>query len=214
MPLTFELAGDTLQGLRSVALRGEINRVEPAEPRDVVTLNVDGYRIEHAVLSDRPEWPVVLDGAQASVDLKAVIAGDVVDGKVDSRLSNVRFSAGDQKGGGRMAGALASALADVKALNLDATIKGTTQNPDVRVTSDLDRILKDAVGKLVAEQAARFEADLKVAIAERVNGPLEDLKKQLAGFGGLNDELTSRSDALSGILSGDTLAPKGLKLPF
>ena len=113
-----------------------------------------------------------------------------------------------------MAGALASALADVKALNLEATIKGTTQNPDVRVTSDLDRILKDAVGKLVVEQAARFEADLKVAIAERVNGPLADLKKQLAGFGGLNDELTSRGDALSGILSGDTLAPKGLKLPF
>ena len=213
-PLTFELTGDKLQGLRSVALRGEVNRVEPAKPRDVVTLNVDGYRIEHAVLSDRPEWPVVLDGAQASVDLKAVIAGDVVDGKVDSRLSNVRFSAGDQKGGGRMAGALASALADVKALNLEATIKGTTQNPDVRVTSDLDRILKDAVGKLVAEQAARFEADLKVAIAERVNGPLEDLKKQLAGFGGLNDELTSRSDALSGILSGDKLAPMGQKLPF
>ncbi|MBI3608340.1 MAG: hypothetical protein HY207_10255 [Nitrospirae bacterium] len=58
------------------------------------------------------------------------------------------------------------------------------------------------------------EADLKAAIAERVNGPLEDLKKQLAGFGGLGEELASRSDALSGILSGTKLAPKGLKLPF
>jgi hypothetical protein len=84
----------------------------------------------------------------------------------------------------------------------------------VKVTSGLDRVFKDAVGKLVAEQAARFEADLKAAIAERVNGPLEDLKKQLAGLGGLGEDLASRSDALSGILSSAKLAPKGLKLPF
>jgi len=214
LPLVFEFTGDNLQQLRSVALHGEISRVNPTKPRDAITLNVDGYRIEHAVLSDRPEWPVILDGAQANVDLKAIIAGDALDANVNSHLSGVRLSTGDQKTSGRLASALASALADVKALNLEATIKGTTQNPDVRVTSDLDRVLKDAVGKLVAEQATRFEADLKVAIAERVNGPLEDLKKQLAGFGGLGEELASRSEALSGILSSAKFAPKGLKLPF
>jgi uncharacterized protein (TIGR03545 family) len=213
-PLTFEFTGDKLQQLRSVALRGDINRVDPAKPRDAITLNVDGYRIEHATLSDNPQWPVTLDGAQASADVKAVIAGDALDANVNAHLSGVHLSTGDQKTSGRMASAIASALADVKALNLEATIEGTTQNPDVKVTSDLDRVFKDAVGKLVAEQAARFEADLKAAIAERVNGPLEDLKKQLAGLGGLGEELASRSDALSGILSSAKLAPKGLKLPF
>jgi len=214
LPLVFEFTGDKLQQLRSVALHGEISRVNPTKPRDIITLNVDGYRIEHATLSDNPQWPVTLDGAQASVDVKAVIAGDALDATVNSHLSGVHLSTGDQKTSGRMASALASALADVKALNLEATIEGTTQNPDVKVTSDLDRVFKDAVGKLVAEQAARFEADLKAAIAERVNGPLEDLKKQLAGLGGLGEELASRSDALSGILSSAKLAPKGLKLPF
>jgi hypothetical protein len=40
------------------------------------------------------------------------------------------------------------------------------------------------------------------------------MKKQLAGFGGVGDDLASRADALNGILSGGKLAPKGLKLPF
>jgi uncharacterized protein (TIGR03545 family) len=198
-----------------VALRGEINRVHPDTPRDTVSLTADGYHIERAVLSDNPKWPVVLDGAEANVDVKAVVANGALDATIDSKLSNVRFSTGDQKVEGHMATAIASALADVNAFHLGATVTGTTQNPNVHVTSDLDTVLKNAVGKMVAEQAARLEADLKVAIAERVNGPLEDLKKQLGGFGGLGEELTSRNDALNNLLN-EKLSPKGkgLKLPF
>lgn len=214
-PLTFEFAGDQLTQLRSVAFRGAINRVHPEAPHDTMSLTADGYQIRRAVLSDNPQWPVVLDGAEANVDVKAVVANGALDATVDSKLSGVRFSTGDHKAEGRVAEAIASALSDVNAFHLGATVTGTTQNPDVKVTSDLDAVLKNAMGKMVAEQAARLEADLKVAIAERVNGPLEDLKKQLGGFGGVGDELTSRNDALNGLLN-EKLAPKGkgLKLPF
>ncbi len=212
-PMTFEFAGDNLQQLRSAALRGEINRVQPDRPRDTFTLDAEGYAIHRAVLSDNPKWPVVLDGAKADVDLKAVIASGALDANIDSRLSGVRFSSGEHKPEGRVAEAIASALADVNAFRLGATVTGTTQNPDVKVTSDLDTVLQNAVGKMVSEQAARLEADLKAAIAEKVNGPLEDLKKQLAGYGELGEVLSSRSDALNNLLT-EKLAPKGLKLPF
>jgi uncharacterized protein (TIGR03545 family) len=214
-PTTFEFAGDKLQQLRSVALRGEINRVQPDQPRDTFALNADGYVVQRAVLSDNPKWPVVLDGAKADMDLNAVIAGGALDANIDSQLSSVHFSTGDHKPEGRVAEAIASALADVNAFHLGATVTGTTQNPDVKVTSDLDAVLKNAVGKMVSEQAARLEADLKAAIAEKVNAPLEDLKKQLAGYGELGETLASRSDALGKLLS-EQLAPKvkGLKLPF
>ncbi len=214
-PTTFEFAGDKLHQLRSVALRGEVNRMQPDRPRDTVTLNAQGYVIQRAVLSDNPKWPVVLDGAIADVDMNAVVASGALDATIDSRFAGVRFSSGDQKAEGRVAAAIASALADVKAFHLGATVTGTTQKPDVKVTSDLDSVLKNAVGKMMTEQAARLEADLKVAIAERVNGPLDDLKKQLAGFGGVGDDLASRSDALNNLLN-EKLNPKGkgLKLPF
>lgn len=214
-PTTFEFSGDKLQQLRSVALRGEINRVQPDKPRDTVTLNAAGYAIERAVLSDNSKWPVVLDGAKADLDLNAVIACGALAANIDSQLSGVHFSTGERKSEGRVAEAIASALADVQAFHLGATVTGTPQNPDVKVTSDLDTVLKNAVGKMVSEQAARLEADLKAAIAEKVNGPLEDLKKQLAGYGELREALASRSDTLNKLLS-EQLAPKGkgLKLPF
>jgi uncharacterized protein (TIGR03545 family) len=214
-PLTFEFTGDKLQQLKSVALRGEVNRVQPAHPRDMVTLNAQGYAVQRAVLSDNPKWPVVLDGASADVDVNAVVANGALDATVDSKLSGVRFSSGDHKAEGRVAEAIASALADVKAFHLGATITGTTQNPDVKVTSDLDAVLKNAVGKMMTEQAARLEADLKTAIAEKVNGPLEDLKKQLGAFGAVGDDLASRSDALNNLLNEKlNTKGKGLKLPF
>lgn len=214
-PTTFEFAGDQLQQLRAVALRGEINRVQPDKPRDTVTLDADGYKIQRAVLSDNPTSPVVLDGAEADLNLKAVVASGALDANVDSRLSGVRFSTGEHKPEGRVAEAIASALKDVNAFHLGAVVTGTTQSPEVKVTSDLDTVLKNAVGKMVSEQAARLEADLKAAIAEKVNGPLEDLKKQLGGFGPVGEDLASRSDALNKLLT-EQLAPKvkGLKLPF
>jgi uncharacterized protein (TIGR03545 family) len=214
-PTTFEFTGDKLQQLRSVALRGEINRVQPDRPRDTVTLNAQGYAIQRAVLSDNPKWPVVLDGASADVDVNAAVVGGALDATIDSQLGGVRFSTGDHKAEGRVAEAIASALADVKAFHLGATVTGTTQNPDVKVTSDLDAVLQNAVGKMMAEQAARLEADLKSAIAEKVNGPIEDLKKQLAGYGEFGQALASRSDALNALLT-EKLSPKvkGLKLPF
>lgn len=214
-PTTFEFAGDQLRQLRSVALRGEINRVQPDQPRDTVTLNADGYAIQRAVLSNHPKWPVVLDGATTDVEVRAVGASGALDATVDAQLSGVRFSTGDRSADGRVAEAIASALADVKAFHLGATITGTTQNPDVKVTSDLDAVLKKAVGNMVSEQAARLERDLKTAIAEKVNGPIDDLKKQLAGYGELGQTLASRSEALNSLLS-EKLSPKvkGLKLPF
>lgn len=214
-PTTFEFSGDKLQQLRSVALRGEINRIQPDHPRDTVTLNAAGYVIRRAVLSDNPKRPVVLDGATADMDLKAVIANGALDATIDSSLSGVRFSTGEHKPEGRMAEAIASALADVQAFHLGATVTGTVQQPEVKVTSDLDSVLKNAVGKMVSEQTVRLEADLKSAIAEKVNGPLEDLKKQLGGYGELGQALTARSDALNNLLN-EQLAPKvkGLKLPF
>lgn len=214
-PTTFEFAGDQLRQLRSVALRGEINRVQPDRPRDTVTLDAKGYAIQRAVLSVNPKWPVVLDGANADVDVKAVVAGGALDATIESALAGVKFSSGDHKPEGRVAEAIASALADVRAFHLAATVTGTTQHPEVKMTSDLDTVLNNAVGKMVSEQTARLESDLKAAIAERVNGPLEDLKKQLAGYGELGQALASRSGALNSLLS-EKLLPKvrGLKLPF
>jgi hypothetical protein len=79
----------------------------------------------------------------------------------------------------------------------------------------LDSVLQNAVGKMMAEQSARLEADLKSAIAEKVNGPMEDLKKQLAGYGELGQALATRSEALNALLT-EKVSPKvkGLKLPF
>ena len=49
----------------------------------------------------------------------------------------------------------------------------------MNITSDLDRVLKNAVGSVVQEQSAKLEQQLKTAIQERTGGQLKDLQSEL-----------------------------------
>lgn len=63
--------------------------------------------------------------------------------------------------------------------------------------------------------AARFEADLQSAIAQKVNGPLNELKTAFGGLEGLTGELESRLNIGADLLKGGKgFGPPGFKLPF
>ncbi|MBC2709570.1 MAG: hypothetical protein HGJ94_00715, partial [Desulfosarcina sp.] len=74
-------------------------------------------------------------------------------------------------------------------------------------TSDLDKVLKSAVGNLVKKEAAKFQSALKQQITAKLQGPMAQTQSSLAGLGGIEAELSKRLN-----LGNDLL--KGLKLPF
>jgi hypothetical protein len=79
----------------------------------------------------------------------------------------------------------------------------------------MDRILKNVIGKQLKEQTARFEKELKVAISEKMKGPLGALQTDLGGFDGISSEISSRFEEGNRLLKdikGDI--PGGLKSLF
>jgi len=91
-------------------------------------------------------------------------------------------------------------LSGVKGFNFKADVSGTVKDYDLRLTSDLDRVLGEAIGKQVKMQADQFEARLKSAISERVDREMADLKGKLGGLEGLMDELTARLKLGDGLI--------------
>ncbi|MFC1534027.1 hypothetical protein ACFL7M_11755 [Thermodesulfobacteriota bacterium] len=86
-------------------------------------------------------------------------------------------------------------------------IAGTPENYDIQLSSDLDRVPKNAVGNAVKKQAAVFETKLKQAVMAKANGPLKQAQGSLGDFNAMGINLDKRQNMGSGLL-------KELKLPF
>jgi predicted RecB family endonuclease len=153
---------------------------------------------------------------KASADFKAdtVLSGQAIKADLLAGLKSVQISTGVKKDANTLAKALASSLSDVKRFNIRVDISGTLKDYNMQLSSDLDRVLKDAVGKQVKAQAARLEEELKARISEKVNGPLGDLKADLGGLDAMGSELTSRLNLGHDLLKRtEQQGPGGLKLP-
>ncbi len=215
-PTTFTFSGEKLSGLESLALNGEVNRVDPAKPHDAAALKVRGYHLTDLTLSDDDSLPVSVKEARTDFDLKAGLRGEALDANLAATLQSVRITTGAKPDAGAVAKAVTSALSDVKALHLKADVTGTVKQYDVRLSSDLDQVLKQALGKQMQEQVGKFEGQLRTAIAEKVSKPLGDLKSSFGGLAGVGDELTSRVQQATGLTKGGgkDAGLGGLKLPF
>ena len=192
IPLTYNFSGENLKGLQSVKLNGALNHVNPSSPKDTANLDISGYQVADLSLSDSPKLPIALKKASADFKADAVLSGQAVKANLLAGLKSVLISTGVKKDAGPLAKAMASSLSDVKRFNVKADISGTLKDYDMRLSSDLDRVLRNAVGKQVRTQAASLEKELKARISEKVNGPLSELKADLGGLDAVGSELTSR----------------------
>ncbi|MBM4132200.1 MAG: TIGR03545 family protein [Nitrospira sp.] len=218
-PLTFAFAGDKLQGVQSIRLDGAMNRVRPAQPKDHAQVRVQGYQVQSMTLSDSADWPVTLGKAVADADLQVTVGGQALAGQATIGLQSVKLAAGKPDAANPVIKAIGGALSTVTAFMVKADMTGTVEQYDIHLTSDLDRILKDAVGRQVQALADQFKKDLEAAVMAKVGGPLNELKSSIGGLGGIGNELTSRltQGSLGSTLPAnpaEKLLPGGLKLPF
>jgi uncharacterized protein (TIGR03545 family) len=214
VPLTYDFSGKGLKGLQSVELDGQLNHIDPSSPKDTANLKIRGYRVADLSLSDSPELPMVLKKARADIRAHTALAGQALKGNLLAGLQSIQISTGMKKNAGPIAKAVAASLSDIKKLTVRADISGTLKDYDIQLSSDLDRVLKDAVGKQVKAQAARLEEDLRAVISEKVSGPMDDLKASLGGLDAIDSEFAARLDLGGDLLKGtEKKGPAGFKLP-
>lgn len=214
-PLKFDFSGDRLKGLRSVRINGVLDRIDPAKPKDTLTVDAAGLKIKDMELSGSKGLPVVLKDALTDFNLRAGAVGDKIDARLNASLNAVEIAAGEAGDRNALRKGIASALSGVRSFNIEADITGTLDNYDLKLSSDLDRVLKDSVGKVVNEQAAELEKKLKAEVMKEVEGPMKELEKSLTGLEAMDGQLKVLTDRMTGLLNeaGTKAAPGGFKLP-
>lgn len=229
-PTTFTFSGDQLRKVKSVALEGTLNHVVPTDSKDQMKVQAKGYELTNVVLSKDDKWPVALTSGLGDINMNAEIKGQALVANGGAALANLHLSAGKAGDTNPLTKALSSAVTDISGLSLQAEVKGTLEQQDVSLTSDLDRILQNAAGKMVNELASTFGAELQSAISEKIAEPMKELKKNFSGFDGIAGDLTERVTQHNGILKsllekniptkklkglkGLESLSDGLKLPF
>ncbi|HSA96045.1 MAG TPA: TIGR03545 family protein [Acidobacteriota bacterium] len=178
-PLKFRFAGENLKGLKSIALEGTFDRVRADARKDVLNVRVRGYQASGLKLGTSPSLPISLAEGLADLDIGATLEKGVLTARIAAGLRDVRLAVEPKETrqglAGRVDAAIRTALQSVSSLSLTAEIGGPADAFEVKVRSDLDDVLKNAVGAVVRDQMAGLERDLKAAIAERAAGPLQSL---------------------------------------
>lgn len=230
VPLTYVFAGEQLRDLNGVRIQGELDHRQTDQPKDTMEFLANGYRLQSFDLSTQADWPVTLTEGFADVKVDATLAGQAIAATGTSQLSGLKVQAGKEDDPNPLTKALSGAVSEISTLSVQAEVTGTLDQYDIKIQSELDRLLKEAAGKMVQNLAAGFGKDLQSAISAKVSEPLKALTGSLGGLNGMGGELTSRltkeNDLLKSLLDQgmgkkalpEKILPKGLpgglKLPF
>ncbi|HEY6010930.1 MAG TPA: TIGR03545 family protein [Nitrospirota bacterium] len=215
IPLTFQLDGARLSDVQDLSVSGALDHIHPAGFKDSIHLQAQGYRAGNMVLSTNKELPISLQDGLMDIDVNGLRGPEGFRATLVAKFKSIKISSEKQAGGSAIRSALSDALSRVSSFTLTADITGEPGNYDVKVSSDLDRVFKDSVGRLVQEQGNRLEQELKTAVQSKTSEKLKDLKAgqgSLDSFGGNIDGVQNQLNAL---LQETTQKSGGkLKLPF
>jgi uncharacterized protein (TIGR03545 family) len=215
-PLTFSFSGTVLPDIGSVTLTGTLNHVYPARSDDQATVSIRQYTLRDVALTESDALAVSLKRAVADCTIESHYRDGRISASMVATLRSAELSTAGTRADKPVIASLAKALSGVKGFTLNAMIDGTPEQYDIRISSDLDRVLQQAVGSFVKDQGARFEQKLRAAIAEQTEGRVKELKGSLSILNGLSADLNSSSSSLNGLLNEALSAGKtgGIKLPF
>ncbi len=190
-PTTCEFTGENLKGIKGINITGDFNHIIPDKTKDTVNAFINEYQIKELSISNSKDFPLTMESAIGNYDIHATVQDENIDAKLVFEFSGVNFLKHDS-GSNIIKGSLRNALADIKKFSITTRIKGTLNKYDVKITSDLDGVMKNAISKTVKQQTKEFEVKLKKEIKAATEGKINSLKENIASFDGINKSLKDR----------------------
>ena len=191
-PLTFLFSGAKLGLLQSLRLDGTLDHVSRLTTSDRVHLKVRGYQVEQLTLSETDDFSVNLAKGLADLDLSSIVSNGAIATDFAAAVKSAKLEVDIPAESGPVARAISSTLRGVSSFSLDAKVSGNLDDYTMKLSSDLDRIVKDRVSAELKDQVAKLEKDLRAEISARASGPIQQAKSSLGDFTPLGDELERR----------------------
>lgn len=192
IPLTFNFSGKNMQGLDAIDFSGIFDHINPNLALDTFNVEITGYSVAETTLSANENLAVAIESGRLDLSIQAILAQNNVNADVRADLQSVKFTTGNEKQDSNASQAIATALSGINNVSGKAAVTGTLANYQIKLSSDLDKILKQAMARTINDQTAKFEQKLKEGILAQVDGPLSAATSDFSALGNIAKELTDR----------------------
>ncbi|MEK9629054.1 MAG: TIGR03545 family protein [Nitrospinota bacterium] len=192
--------------------------------KDSISLDFKGLNLKGI----ESEGAGKVNGGSANLKGQLKIINETnLEGNIKAELNKIALSIAKQDGN-ELANTIASSLSSIDRININIGIRGTIENYQLDIQSNLNQIISGAVKKALAGEMAGFESSLMDAIQKKAGGSIAGANGSLSGLLGQGKILDQNQSAYGGLLgqakggasglkSSAPLPgglPGGLKLPF
>jgi len=203
-PMTIDLKAAGVS-LGRLVLFGTVDHRNKGQEKDVFDFSLTDSSLENYPLTNQPDMTLLLKKSLFSVTAKATIeALSRLDLSVDAAFSQldleVNQGADEQQDKiSETQQALISALKGASEINLKGRATGDINKPTISLTSNLDKILGQAISHLTQSKIKALKAEVAQKLQQELStqlAPLQESLNNIGGLGELADDKKNEIDAL------------------
>ncbi|MDR1998029.1 MAG: TIGR03545 family protein [Candidatus Margulisbacteria bacterium] len=199
-PAVIEIAGaftrraDALLNIKAV-----FDRRETA--RDKLDFTLSGFDLTGQQFWDEQTIPLKITGGLGRIEAVIAIDDDVLSGKISFLGKNLRYA--QVPGAEGLPKLAAGAIAAAPELRIDILLGGTPAAPDIRLTTNLDALIKARLEKELGDQLARVQQQVEAEYIRVVGSAQAEAGAALAKQQkALQEELAAQQAALDSARAG------------
>ncbi len=181
-PLTFNFFSKEMQGVKDIEIVGTLNHVDARHSTDSVSIKARSITARDIGVLKSDQFPLRLAKVEMDLESNVELVGNNIGSKMNVAFRDADFVVPFKSQPGRIAEAMAAALAGVNAFATQITLSGTVGDFGLSVKSDLDELLRKAIGDQVAKAGQELRQKIKAQLDQRIEQPMAQVREQLAKF--------------------------------
>ena len=190
-------------GFGEITLNGEIDHLTPGREKDELVFKMAQTALSDLTLSESETLNLLLKKALLSFDAKASITSlSDLDIDFKSLFRDIQVDTGAEGELSQTQAAVVKAIRQLSELIVDGSAGGTVKDPELSLSSNLDDVLKQAVGGVIKEKTAAFRAELTTKLNQQLDQKLAPVRNQLQGALGISNEIGAQGAAYEDLLKG------------
>jgi uncharacterized protein (TIGR03545 family) len=160
---------------------------------------IQDWPIKQVQLMQTSQGAWLINSGKLNASMQADLTLDKISLKLSLQLINPNIKTPDNLTGWQKS--LTFALNQQQQLSIDVNVSGTLRNPNIKVSSSVEKLFASAIGDIVKDQAKKYSGKITTAISDKV-GDLSALDGIMENFDQWGDQLKGNDDLLTKIKAG------------
>ncbi len=186
--------------LGTIKVSGLLAHQKPGAEEDKLALSVKNSQLQNLVLADSGSLGMMVNNALLDFDAKASVkALSELDLNLDGVFSQLDLEL-TEAGAEGWQQTLSQSLASLGELTLNGTAKGPLKDPKLKISTNLNNIMQQALSAEIKKQSNALRGKLKGELDQSLQQQLAPVEAEVSELGGLSNQADARVDEFESLL--------------